>query len=122
MFAAQNYRSNLMRNNVGALEDSTGRIVRYGLANDSARVNKFFKSSDYIGITPVVVTPDMVGKTVAVFTAVEMKKEGWVFNPNDTHQEGQKNFIDHVLQAGGIAGFAASISDLMKIYEGFFHR
>ena len=30
-------------------------------------------SSDLIGVTRITVTPEMVGKTVAVFTAVEVK-------------------------------------------------
>ena len=38
----------LWRNNSGAFENKAGRWVRYGLANDSQRVNNLLKSSDLI--------------------------------------------------------------------------
>ena len=40
----------LFRNNVGALPSSEGQLVRYGLANESKRMNQHLKSSDFIGI------------------------------------------------------------------------
>jgi hypothetical protein len=52
-------------------------------------------SSDLIGWTPVTITPDMVGKTVAVFTAVEVKTDGVVMTPE------QSNFLQQVRSAGG---------------------
>lgn len=57
-------------------------------------------SSDLIGFKPVKITPDMVGKTVAVFTAVEVK------TPTGRASKEQLNFIDRVKQAGGNAGVA----------------
>lgn len=53
-------------------------------------------SSDLIGWTPVVVTPDMVGKTVAIFTAIEAKTA----NVRATAQ--QENFLRVVREHGGI--------------------
>ena len=44
--AAAQDRVFLMRNNSGALPDSRGRWVRFGLGNDSAAVNDKRKSSD----------------------------------------------------------------------------
>jgi hypothetical protein len=70
----------LWRNNVGAARTETGRIIRYGLANDSSRVNREIKSSDLIGITPKMITSDDIGAMVGVFTAIEIKRPGWTFN------------------------------------------
>ena len=54
-------------------------------------------SSDLIGWTPVRITPEMVGQTVAVFTAIE-GKTGKV--PTTTEQT---NFLTAVQASGGIA-------------------
>ena len=94
----------LMRNNSGAFADETGRQVRFGLGNDSPRINKVFKSSDLIGIRPVVITPDMVGRTVGIFYARECKPEGWRYAGTD-REKAQKRFIDRVNELGGDAAF-----------------
>lgn len=96
----------LWRNNVGVLFDDKGRPVRYGLANESAKQNKLFKSSDLIGVTPVLIQPHHVGQTLGLFTSVEAKRSGWEFNPNDAHQVGQYNFAALVISLGGLAMFA----------------
>lgn len=105
----------LWRNNCGVLPDATGRPVRYGLCNDSPALNKVVKSSDLIGPTRITITPEMVGQVVAVFTAIEVKEEGWTFNPRNPREVAQKAFIDLVLQAGGFAGFAQSVADYRSI-------
>lgn len=113
----------LWRNNNGACTDNTGRLIRYGLGNDSAKVNKVIKSSDLIGITPVTITPDMVGKTIGVFTAVEVKRSDWGTwtrfqsdgrNFNEREQA-QLEFIKLVQDKGGLAGFASSIETFRSI-------
>lgn len=105
----------LWRNNTGAYEDFTGRWIRYGLCNDSKALNKVLKSSDLIGITPVMITPDMVGKVVGVFTAVETKPEGWVFRKSDKRAVAQQAFHDIVKKSGGYAGFATSKEEFRRI-------
>ncbi|WP_062114055.1 VRR-NUC domain-containing protein [Aureimonas sp. AU40] len=62
-------------------------------------------SSDIIGGTPVVVTPEMVGRTVLVFTAVEIKDGTGRATPE------QKNFVDVVRKSGGFAAIARSVAD-----------
>lgn len=98
----------LARNNVGALKDSTGRVVRYGLLNDSAALNDKLKSGDLVGWRCVVITPQMVGYKIAQYAEIECKEVGWQFNANDAHQAAQYARIKMVNAAGGIAGFVTS--------------
>ena len=80
--------------------DETGRMIRYGLCNDSAQLNKVIKSSDLVGIRPVVITPDMVGHTVGQFVAREVKRPGWSYHGTD-REVAQAAFGQKVLQMGG---------------------
>jgi hypothetical protein len=105
----------LWRNNTGVLPDLEGRPVRYGLCNDSPALNKALKSSDLIGATRVLITPEMVGQVLAVFTAVEVKEEGWKFRPSNPREVAQNAFINLVLNSGGFAGFAQSVEDYRRI-------
>lgn len=103
----------LWRNNSGGFYDEKGRFVRYGLG--SFTPEQECKSSDFIGITPVLITPDMVGKVIGVFTAVEMKPEDWRMVPSDKRALHQKKFIDMVIKAGGYAGFATCVNSFRRI-------
>ena len=89
----------LWRNNTGALRDQQGRLVRFGLCPGC---------SDLIGLCQLHITPDMVGQTVAVFTAIEVKDQGRA-TPE------QQAFIAMVQQMGGIAGVARSVDDARRI-------
>lgn len=120
--SAETYNGLLMRNNVGVLKDANNRPIRFGLANDSARMNKVCKSSDLIGITPITITPEMVGKTIGVFTGIEVKKEGWVYRPNDKHIAAQHKFHALVQSSGGIAGFARSVVEYRAIIYNFYQQ
>ena len=107
-FAQQGVR--LWRQNVGALKDATGRILRYGLANDSAELNRQLKSSDLIGWRPLLVTPDMVGQVVAQFVSVEVKDDDWQF-PRPTNKaeyarcDAQRRWLRMALADGAFGGF-----------------
>lgn len=103
------------RNNSGALKDEQGRLIRFGLGNTSAAFNAKIKSSDFIGFTPIIITPEWLGCRVAVFTAFEMKKEAWRFSPKDEHAVAQKAFHDIVLSHGGFAGFVQSNDDILRV-------
>jgi hypothetical protein len=105
----------LWRNNVGVLPDQNGRPVRYGLANESAALNKRVKSSDFIGITPVIITPQMIGHLIGVFTAIETKPSDWRMTPSDERALAQANFHDIVRWSGGYAGFARTVQEFRMI-------
>lgn len=92
----------MFRNNTGRLKNDKGQLVQFGLA---------VGSSDLIGLTPVVITPEFVGRTLAVFTAIEVKNERG--KPTDA----QERFIERVIDLGGIAGVARSVNDAMDIIE-----
>lgn len=113
---AMHHGCQLMRNNSGALLDKDNRPVRFGLGNISKAHNERIKSSDLIGITKVVVTQDMVGKTLGVFTAFECKEASWNENKKlDKREIAQKNFIDWVKANGGLAGFINTIDKIKFI-------
>lgn len=93
----------LWRNNVGALPGPSGVPVRYGLANDSRRLNKHIKSSDLIGIGPG-------GR----FVAIECKRAAWVWR-GTPREVAQRRFITLVRAAGGYAGFARSVEEMREV-------
>lgn len=105
---AAKHGGRLWRNNSGACQDDTGRQIRYGLGNDSPAINKVFKSSDLIGITPVICP---CGRRYGVFTAEECKAPGWKLRPSDDRGQAQLNFLNLVLSLGGIARFVSSLED-----------
>lgn len=99
----------LWRNNSGACVDQDGRMVRYGLANTSSKINEVFKSSDLIGITPMQIG----GQIVGVFTAVEVKAPGFK-GPRSDREKAQNAFLTKVRAMGGIGLFAQSVKDVFK--------
>jgi hypothetical protein len=94
----------LWRNNVGACFDERGNFIRYGLANETKQMNDHIKSSDLIGIKPVVITQEMVGQTIGQFIAIETKRSGWVYKGKE-REVAQLRFINLVKGLGGEAGF-----------------
>ena len=96
-------RVRLWRNNTGRLRDERGQLVTFGLCPGSA---------DLIGYRSMVVTPDMVGQTVAVFAAVEVKA------PTGRPTPEQTAFIEHIRAAGGLAGIARSVEEAEQILGG----
>lgn len=95
----------LWRNNVGAAKDEHGNFFRYGLANDSQKMNKRVKSHDLVGIRPVVIQPHHVGQKIGQFVCRETKAAGWTYSGTEREQA-QLNFATLVQSMGGDAGFA----------------
>ena len=69
-------------------------------------------ASDLIGWTPVRITPDMVGQTIPVLTAIETKR-----SKGGRITEDQRHFVEQVIQAGGIAGIANSVESAKGILD-----
>lgn len=67
----------LFRNNVGAGTLDNGSFVRWGLANDSEKVNAVVKSGDLIGWRSKLITAADVGSVVAQFVSREVKRATW---------------------------------------------
>ncbi len=112
MLAVSKY-SRMFRNNVG-----TGWVGEVSATKDGGKYIKDARplkaglctgSSDLIGWTTKIITPEMVGKKVAIFTALEIK------TPTGKATKEQINFIIQVLDNGGIAGIARSGEDAVNI-------
>jgi hypothetical protein len=99
----------MFRNNCGVAKDDSGRVVRFGLANDSQATNKVCKSSDLIGVTPIVCG---CGHKYGIFTAYEVKKSSWKFTPSDERAHAQWNFLKLIVSLGGIGRFVQSVDDI----------
>lgn len=101
----------LWRNNSGAVTTEDGRHIRFGLGNTSKQLNSQIKSSDLIGITPIIITQEMVGQTVGVFTSIEVKRPGWVYR-GQGREVAQQAWIAMVNALGGIGKFVSKLEDL----------
>jgi hypothetical protein len=86
----------------GTVVIKNARRVEFGLTKGA---------SDLIGWQPTLITPDMVGQTVAIFTALEVKAAKGKPTPDQT------NFIDQVNKAGGRAGVVRSSTDAQLFLE-----
>ena len=106
----------LCRNNSGACVDSTGRMIRYGLANDSAQMSKRIKSGDLIGMLPHKFGEEFDGPS-ALFISVECKRSDWHADPArfNEREQAQQNWIDFVREHGGVAGFCRSVAEFEQL-------
>ena len=86
----------LFRNNVGMAWTKDGRPVRYGL---------YPGSPDLIGWRRIVITPELVGQTMAVAVGIEVKTRTGKLS--DT----QAPFIAHMQAFGALAGVARSADE-----------
>lgn len=106
----------LFRNNVGTawMGDVTRMADGSILIRNPRRVvfGLHKGSSDLIGWHQVTITPEMVGKKIARFVALEVKTRRGTMGPM------QKNFVEVVKAHGGAAGMARSADEAMQIIGG----
>ena len=85
----------LWRNNVGAGYLDNASFIRWGLANDS----------DRIGIRPVLIGPEHIGRTLGVFLSREVKAAGWHYTGTE-RERAQLRWLELINSLGGDAAFA----------------
>jgi VRR-NUC domain len=97
----------------GSMLVPAGRPIAlgFGLVNGDPVVG----AADLIGWHTVRITPDMVGKDVAVFLSVETKR-----TKRGRTSEDQINWMNQVKRAGGIAGVANSVESARLIFDEWF--
>ena len=95
----------LWRNNSGALTDDSGRLIRFGLGNDSAAANKRMKSADLIGIH----------RPSGRFVSIEVKRPGWKHSDASERDRAQLAWAVAINALGGVALRATSAAALEEI-------
>lgn len=89
-----------------------GRKISTGMANGAP---------DLVGWMPVVVTPDMVGRTVALFVGIEAKRPGTELSVHGYRaepgrlSEDQRRFLTALETAGAVQGVVRSVAELETV-------
>lgn len=88
------------RNNIAKVKLGS-RWVNFGIPGNGG--------SDLLGLHTITITPEMVGRRVAVFLAVECKSQ------KGRATADQSAFIHFIRKAGGIAGVARSPEEALTL-------
>lgn len=102
----------IFRNNTGTAWQGDATKRGRTVILDNARPVSFglcVGSSDGIGWRSVLIGPEHIGRTLAVFAALEFKTATGRPTPDQTR------FLDAVARAGGLAGVARSSADARMI-------
>ncbi len=94
------------------VKDASGRVVRI----DNPHRITFVPipgAADLWGWVTTEITPEMVGRKIAVFFAPEVKTSTGKLTKQ------QQTFADVVSRAGGISGVVRSVDDAMKLITDF---
>ena len=70
---------------------------------------------DRIAALPITVTPEMVGKRIALFVSVECKKPGRRNEPDRGMSKHQVMFMEGVQKAGGVSVCCDGEEDLLAL-------
>jgi hypothetical protein len=110
--AALKKRPFLFRNNRGVAKIKNS-FIRFGIPEPSGReTESSLKGGDLIGFEEIEITPDMVGRKIAVFTSVEVK------GPGDSIKLGQKLWHNFILEHGGVSEIWRDKKDEIEIIKG----
>lgn len=101
----------LFRNNVGAGKLENGNFVRWGLANDSSRLNEVLKSGDLIGIRRRLILATDVGRYIGQFVSRECKHASWEFT-GTMEERAQAAWAALINREGGDAAFTTGPGSL----------
>ena len=110
LYISENKLGTMFRANVGSgwtgtVHKSSARSVTiYGARRFSTGLPAGFP--DLFGFRTITVTPGMVGKEIAVFCGIEIKKPV------------QQNMLDYLQERGARAGIARSCEDAEQILSG----
>ncbi len=100
----------LFKNIRGMFYTKDGREIKAGLMADH--------SGDLVGWTKIVITPDMVGRSVAIYTEIEAKNSKWK-KPKNQHEKDQAERMEKIKTFGGIAAILNSEKNLKILLENF---
>lgn len=87
------------------------RPIRWGLGNDSSKLNDVIKSGDLIGVRPMLITNEMVGRRIGQFISRECKREDWTYSgtKEETAQLAWSTLINSL---GGDAAIVKTVGSL----------
>ena len=97
---AQAWTGRLLSADQGIVTLARAQRIQAGLAPGSA---------DLVGWTSIEVTPDMVGRRIAIFTSAEVK------TTRGRVEEGQEHWLRVVAEAGGLSGVVRSEDDALQL-------
>jgi hypothetical protein len=89
-----------LRNNTGLFKTFDGRTVQAGMGTGT---------SDLIGLTSHIITPEDVGRLVGIFLAIEVKTDIGRLRTE------QSAFLSQVTRMGGVGGIARSDDDAISL-------
>ncbi len=106
------FRANVGRayasNDVGELPDGSLILRNWRFFNTGLPAG----FSDLFGGVPTIITPEMVGQTVAILTVIECK------SAKGRMRDLQQKFVTAVIRIGGRAGFARDVETARVIARG----
>jgi len=98
----QAWMGKIIRRTADTITIKDPRPVQFGLNPGSA---------DLIGWRTIMITPDMIGKSVAVFASIEVKTDNGRVKPE------QQNWLEQVEKAGGLAVIARSPEQAAEFFK-----